>query len=381
MDRRDFMNTGLGVAGLALASKVPALARDVAGKPEIRWGLIGIGNRCEQHIRVLNVLPGSRIVALCDIKPEAIRKGVGMATTKPEGTYADHQEMLKRPDLDAVLVCTPNHLHREMVVAALASGRHVLTEKPMGITVEECNDIIQAGEKSGKVLQVGLELRYSPYYQRVRKLLQEEKVLGAVKFVWFSEFRGDWVHQSPDPAEDARINWRYYQKLSGGTLLEKSCHYFDLFNWFIGTRAERVCGMGGINVYANGRETLDHASVIVEYAGGAKATHGLAMYSPKAHDFIVIGEKGQLDMNYDDGEIVLRREGAAPEVIRAEANEKGTGGHSGTMEMHQDFQACVREGRKPLCDAVVGKESIRVGLAGEIAIRERRWVEMKEIPA
>ena len=381
MQRRDFLATaGLGAAGLVLAGRGIISADDAKDAP-IRWGLVGIGNRCTQHIRVLNALAGSRIVALCDINKSHLQNGAGLCREKPAGTYEGYREMLKRDDLDAVLVATPNDLHREMVVAALQSGRHVLTEKPMGITVEECNEMIDTAAKAGRTLQVGLELRYSPFYQKVHSLLQEEKILGAVKFVWFNEFRGDWAKQSKDPAEDARINWRYSQKRSGGTLLEKSCHYFDLFNWLIGSKAQRVCGMGGINFYKNGRETLDHAVVAIEYEGDAKATHGLSMYSPKQEGFTFIGEKGLMDLDIPAGEIRVRLEGRAPQTFRADAKRQDAGGHSGTVEMHEDFQACLRAGKKPLCDAAVGKESIRVGLAGELAVREKRWVEMKEIPA
>ncbi len=211
--------------------------------------------------------------------------------------------------------------------------------------------------------------------------LLADGVIGKPKFVWFNEFRGDWAKQSRDPEVDNKINWRFYNKLSGGTLLEKSCHYFDLFRWFVGTEPVQVAAMGGINFYTNGRETLDHASVVIEFEGDVKATHGLSMYSPHMRSFVLIGEKGALDLDWATGDIILRTKGKKPEVLRADVANKDTGGHVGTYEMHESFLECIRTGKPPLTDPIAGKESIRIGLAAELAVKENRWVKMTEIPA
>jgi len=373
MERREFMKqAGLGTLGVMLAG------RAVGEEGKIRWGLVGTGKRCWQHIKVLNKMPEYEIAALCDIQKDRLDTACGMC----EGTerYDDYRKLLERNDLDVILVATPNYVHKEVVVAALKSGRHVLTEKPMGITVAECNEMIETAKESGKTLQVGLQLRYSPFYQKVHSLIAEGAI-GKPKFVWFNEFRGDWAKQSSDPEIDNKINWRFYNKLSGGTLLEKSCHYFDLFRWMIGTEPISVTAMGGINFYTNGRETLDHASVVIDFEGYCKATHGLSMYSPHMQEFILIGEKGALDLDADNGAINLRRGGKQPEIIRADVANKDTGGHVGTFEMHESFLDCMKTGKPPLTDPSAGKESIRIGLAAEMAVREKRVVKMEEIPA
>ena len=378
MERRAFMKAaGLGALGLALGPKAISAEEP---SPRIRWGLVGTGKRCWQHIKVLQRFPESRIVALCDIQKDRLDHAMEMCKADPPAPYEAYKDLLKRDDLDVILVATPNYVHREVVVAALKSGRHVLTEKPMGITVEECNDMIGTANGSGKILQVGLQLRYAPFYQKVHSLLRDG-IIGKPKFVWFNEFRGDWAKQSTDPEVDDKINWRFYQKLSGGTLLEKSCHYFDLFRWMIGAEPVRVCGMGGVNFYTNGRETLDHASVVVEFDGDCKATHGLSMYSPHGQGFFIIGEKGALDLNWETGDIVLKHQGKKDEILRADVSSKDTGGHIGTYEMHASFLDCMRTGKPPLTDPVAGKESIRLGLAAEKSVRENRSVDMSEIGA
>lgn len=376
MQRRDFIKTaGLGTLGLAVAGNT-----GFADDARIRWGLVGTGKRCAQHIKVLQRFPESRIVALCDINTDHLNKAAEMCKADPPELYQTYSKLIEDSDLDVILVTTPNYLHHQVVIAALKSRRHVLTEKPMGITVEECNDMIRTAKDTGKILQVGLQLRYAGFYQKVHSLLRDGAI-GKLKFVWFNEFRGDWAKQSTDPEEDNRINWRFHEKLSGGTLLEKSCHYFDLFRWLIGTEPVRVAATGGVNFYKNGRETLDHASVIVDFQGDCKATHGLSMYSPHRQDFVLIGERGALDLDFQAGDIFLRREGKKDEVLKADVSDKDNGGHVGTYEMHESFLDCIKTGKPPLTDPVAGKESIRIGLAAEKAVRERRWVDMTEIPA
>ena len=380
MERREFMRkAGLGSLGIMIGGREVLQAGESGGK-KVRWGLVGTGRRCWQHIKVIQRFPESRIVALCDVWKERLEHALEMCSSDPPAAYEDYRDLLKRDDLDVILVATPNYVHNEVVLAALDTGRHVLTEKPMGITVAECNEMIEAASKAGKILQVGLQLRYSAFYQKVHSLLADGAV-GKLKFVWFNEFRGDWAKQSSDPEIDKKINWRFYKRLSGGTLLEKSCHYFDLFRWFIGKEPVRVAATGGVNFYDDGRETLDHASVVIEFEDDVKATHGLSMYSPHTCGFVLIGEEGALDLDWGTGDIVLCRRGEKPETLRADIADKDTGGHVGTYEMHKSFLECLRTGSAPLTDPTAGKESIRIGLAAELAVKEKRWVGMSEIPA
>jgi len=378
MHRREFLK-GLGgaAAGLALGiGSGPAQAADE--KAKLRWGIIGTGKRSWQHIRVIKQFPTSEIAAICDIQPDRMDAAEKLIST-PVTRYDKYQNLLARTDLNVILVATPNYCHSEEVIAALGKGYDVLTEKPMGITSAECNQMIEAAKKSGKILQVGLQLRYSAFYQKVHSLVKDG-IIGNIKYVWFNEFRGDWAKQSTDPEIDNKINWRFYNKLSGGTLLEKSCHYFDLFRWFIDSEPTRVMAVGGINVYDH-RDTLDHATVAIEYANGCKATHGLSMYAPKNEGFVLVGDKGSLELSLDANEIRVCRLAKPPEVIRADTSGKDTGGHVGTREMHESFADCVRNRKAPLTDPIAGKESIRVGLAGELSVREQRAVKMTEIPA
>lgn len=369
---------GGAAAALTLGLDSREARADEAPK-KLRWGLIGTGKRCWQHIRVIGRSPDTEtIVAICDIQP-ARMDGAEKLISTPVTRYEKYQDLLARNDLDVILVATPNYCHSEEVIAALGKGCDVLTEKPMGITSAECNAMIDAAKKSGKILQVGLQLRYSTFYQKVHSMLKDG-IIGNMKYVWFNEFRGDWAKQSDDPEVDAKINWRFYNKLSGGTLVEKSCHYFDLFRWFIDSEPTRVVAMGGINVYDH-RDTLDHATVAIEYANGCKATHGLSMYGPHNQGFVLIGDKGSLELSLDTNEIHVCRIGKKPEIIQASAEAKDTGGHVGTVELHESFADCVRNRRQPLTDPIAGKESVRVGIAGELSVREGRPVKMSEIPA
>src|SRR5687768_16371474 len=198
-----------------------------------------------------------------------------------------------------------------MVLAALQAGKHVLCEKPMAVSIDECRAMKSAGEASKNVVMYGLQLRYAGRWEQMRKLI-EVGAIGKPKYVFFAEFRGDWnrspdVWQYDDPKLGKSINWRLSHAASGGTLSEKVCHYFDIINWLIGAVPQRVLGSGGISVHRDGRDTWDHALTTLAYADGVHATHGLSMLAPNRLDLQIIGDEGSI--RSDDERMLLFKKG------------------------------------------------------------------------
>src|SRR5207249_2856918 len=153
------------------------------------------------------------------------------------------QKLLDNRDINAVLIATPNCVHKECVLAALAAGKHVMCEKPMAVSIEECNAMTQAAkERPELVVLYTMQLRYSPRFQVMRQTIEQGKI-GKPKHLLFAEFRGDWnrgdVWQYDDPKR-GKINWRFSHAASGGTLNEKVCHYFDILHWMVGETPARV---------------------------------------------------------------------------------------------------------------------------------------------
>ena len=195
----------------------------------------------------------------------------------------DYRDLVALPDLDAVLVATPTHLHAEIAIAALNAGKHLFCQKPLAPRPRDLSGILDPWRASGCILQVGYVYRYAPIFRRLRAWI-ERGDLGRPLMMWAHEFRA--AFYTP---------WRYDATISGGTMVEKCCHHFDLFHWMLGAPMLRVAGLGGRAVIQPGVEVetiigtmlrvpethlLDHAWVLAEHLNGAQASLGLSLFSP-----------------------------------------------------------------------------------------------------
>lgn len=386
--RREFIAaaTGATIAARSIAQTTTSTIQEATSPvPPLRWGIIGTGARASHHIPAIQSFPEMRIIAACDVMPTHLDHALKRITTKPTG-YSDYHQLLANNDIDAVLICTPNMFHKEMVIAALDAGKHVMCEKPMATTIEDCAAMKAAGAKSNKTVLYTMQLRYSKQYEQMRRLISEGRI-GAPKYVSLVEFRGDWnrgdVWQYTDPKSGRKMNWRFSQVASGGTLNEKVCHYFDLINWMMDGTPEAVVCCGGIGVYHDERDTWDHAVTTLKYPGGAKAAHELCMFGPKRLDMQVIGEKASLHLLEDH--IMFDPIRGAAEKLPLEAEVKhGERGPSGGIEtavvrMYRDFAQCVASGKKPWMDADKALNSCKVAFLGDRANAQKKAVSWSEI--
>ena len=335
---------------------------------KIRLGIIGMGRWArEAHLRNLrqlnNLFQVHAISSRTEKNIELAKEIIG----KEVRVYRDWRELLEDRDIEAVIVTTPNHTHEEIASFALKKGKHVLVEKPPALTVEGCDRLIELSRKVGKVLQVGFEFRYAELFQRAKRLLEEGWV-GSPQFIWCREFRGPFLS-----------SWRLQREISGGTLIEKNTHHFDLFNWFSSSRPLWVCGMGGVNVRKEG-EVLDHAIVSVEYENGVKAVLLLSLFSPYGDELEVgvIGDRGKF-VCYGETQRIIYYASDKPD--RVEFTLTPPPGiveheHPGTLKELEGFFQAIREGKKPLSDGEAGKWSVAVALAGEKSIQERRFINL-----
>ena len=348
----------------------------------LRYGLIGAGMMGAQHIAAVDAVEGVETVAVADSCPgnlAAARDALPGATP-----YERYQDMLEKEDLDAVVVATPNCTHAEIVCHALRSGRHVLGEKPMAAAVADCSEMISTAEAAGKIYQVGLELRYTAVCRKIRALIDDGSI-GRVRQLWCKEFRGPWALKVDQ--------WITQQSRSGGTFVEKNCHHFDLFNWFVGRPPLKVAAFATRDlVYGPERfdgvtpDVLDNGQVIVRYEQGAVAALMLCMYCTDYQEGLelgVVGTEGWIVANiaHDDALRLYRRESRetvtcnfrVPEEIKAT-------GHGGAVHLeHLAFRDNIREQRAPLTGGNAGWWSVAVGVAAELAAAEQRIVAIEEL--
>ena len=141
---------------------------------KVNFGLIGVGNRgVYGYLKTLKEYfpEEARFIALSDSNERRLKK-VSEELGGNFHLFSNYKEMLSFPEVDAVVITTPDFTHEEITIDALQAGKHVICEKPLAITAKGCNRVIQASIKAKKILQLGLVLRYSPFYQKLKKLIE-----------------------------------------------------------------------------------------------------------------------------------------------------------------------------------------------------------------
>jgi phthalate 4,5-cis-dihydrodiol dehydrogenase len=234
----------------------------------LRLGLIGCGGMGRELAQAIRQgVPQAQVVAACDPFPAA-REQAAMQFGTP--TVATVAELLARDDLQAVLIASPNHLHCEQTVAAAAAGKHVFCEKPMALSVADCESMIAACRRAGVKLMVGHSSRLHPAVRRLREVLAAGE-LGRPVHAWaiyfFSGFR----------PRNSGV-WHLDKARSGGVLFHMGIHQIDLFHALLG-RSVRVHYAGGRHGN-QARDFDDVASILIEYESGATGVISVAAISP-----------------------------------------------------------------------------------------------------
>jgi predicted dehydrogenase len=264
--RRDVVKLA-GVAGAAAVTTVsgPRIQKVRAASNVVRYAVIGTGSRGTYHIRHLNGIDGAKCVAACDIKEEAAREASKTSKDKPP-VYKDYREVLARQDVDAVIIATPLYAHYAPTRDALLAGKHVLCEKSLVFKPEEVHGLRKvATERPKQVLQVGLQRRYSRFYQTVRQMI-EKGVLGRVTHI-----QAQW-HRNPGWTMRPGA-WRLYRQYSGGLTAELASHQIDVADWMFGSHPEFVVGVGGNEFMKDGRDIFDNIQLIFKYPQGQKLVY------------------------------------------------------------------------------------------------------------
>jgi predicted dehydrogenase len=358
----------------------------------IRYGIIGSGMMGHEHLRNIALLDGARVVAVAD--PDAAMRASAASLAGP-GTraFADYREMLAEGLCDAYLVASPNHHHIAVLRDLLPLGKPVLCEKPLCTTLADCREAAALAAGHRTPVWVAMEYRYMPPVQR---LLAEigAGTAGSLRMLAIREHRFPFLAKVGD--------WNRFNANTGGTLVEKCCHFWDLMRLLAGSEVIRVYASGAMDVNHlaeryGGRtpDILDNAFVVLDFANGVRGMLDLCMFAEGSswqETIAATGDAARIEAFVPgparfapDGreraaeiEISVRAERSVRrEAVHVDESVLAAGDHHGsTYFQHAKFLAMLRNGGAPEVSLADGVAAVAIGAAAEASARTGQAVAL-----
>ena len=306
---QDFSRRNFVKSSAAAAMAAPAVLGAQSANNRVKIGWIATGSR-GKHVMNQMYLSSKDlvdVVAVCDTYQGNLNQGKDIVQTQQKTTpktYVDYREVLADPNVDVVFICSPEHLHHPMAMAALKAKKHIYLEKPIGHTIEEGEEIVNAAEKTNLVVQVGTQNRSNKLYIRAKEMV-EQGLIGEVHYVrafWYRNFdpsinptigvpaawryvipadagpeNTDWKrfleaaeHKNIPFDKNRYFQWRNYWDYSGGISTDLLVHQTDISNFVVGKTVPNTCvASGGIyqwdKRFNDDREVPDTLSALYEY--------------------------------------------------------------------------------------------------------------------
>ncbi len=365
---------------------------------DLRIGVIGVGGRGVMAAAAQRAAEGVRVVAGADINPAAFKTFKEWADEKAE-VYEDYRQLLDRQDIDAVFITTPDFCHEEHAVAALEAGKAVLLEKPMAITIEGCDRILQAACKNKARLYAGHNMRHFTFIRKMKEII-DSGAIGEVKTAWCRHFiaaGGDYYFK----------DWHADRRYSTGLLLQKASHDIDVLHWLCGAYSKRITAMGNLSVYnqitdrhaptergdATARvenwpplsqkgmnpvmDVEDLSMMLMELESGVLASYQQCHYTPENwRNYTIIGTQGRIENIGDEpGSMVIRvwnhrTAGFNPEGDVQYAIPPANGRHGGGDDaMIDEFIRFVRDGGPCTTSPIAARQAVAAGCVATWSLR------------
>ncbi len=235
--------------------------------PAIRCAVVGVGMRGREILRMLARIEQASVTGYCDPYPPYLRRGARLAPDARSFEDAD-QMLAEASEIQAVFVCTPTHLHRQVVESALKAGKHVYCEAPLASTVEDCRAIAKAASASERTFAMGLQNRANPLFKHASKFIRA-RYLGRLMTEeghWYEN--NSWRRAVSDPAFQKAFDWKLDPEVSLGLLGEAGVHTFDNSLRFQGSYPVAVSAFGSLMKWDDGRVLPDTVFCIFEYPNG-----------------------------------------------------------------------------------------------------------------
>jgi predicted dehydrogenase len=324
LNRRDFGKSA-ALAGVATAL---SSSRVHGANERIRLGFIALGNRGDQVLDGFLEHKDCEVVAICDIWQPYLDFAAKKIGNSPK-QYLDYRKLLDQRDIDAVVICTPDHWHALQMIHACQAGKDVYVEKPLSLCVVEGRKMVEAAKKHGRVVQVGLHRRSSPFCTEAAEFIRKGGI-GHVTVARAFNVTNEWPKGIGNPANEEPpkgFDWdawlgpapkvpynknrtfyrfRWFYDYSGGQLTNWGVHYMDMIHWALGHDAPlAVTAMGGKHAITDNRDVPDTLEVLWSYPGNTLVT--FAQYNataapPNAH-------RGEIEFRGTKGTLYLQPNG------------------------------------------------------------------------
>ena len=262
------------------------------------FGFIGCGMMGQEHIHNTLLVGRAQVAGLFDPADKSIQHALKIVERSGKQgapkVYKSIEDACADPDTDALVIATPNYTHLDVVRTAIKSGKAIFLEKPIATSVDDAFELCQIAASHPKPFRFGLQYRYKSIYAEAINEVFARQSLGQVHSVNMLEHRF--------PFLDKVGQWNKFSANTGGTLVEKCCHYFDLMNLFAGSLPKQVFAVGNQAVnfknFSHGNmkaDGLDQAQVIIRYENGVIGGFSLCMFTPGTREeLIVCGDSGRL---------------------------------------------------------------------------------------
>ncbi len=412
LTRRDFTRA----AGIATAL---SYSRVLGANDRIRMGYIGLGNRGDQVHDAFLEHGDQQTVAVCDLRDDYLDLAEKKSRANPK-RYKDYHKLLEDKEVDAVAIATPDHWHALMMIDACNAGKDVYVEKPLSLTVVEGRKMVEAAERTRRVVQVGIQRRSAPFLKEAAEFVRSGGI-GHVTVAKGYHVLNEWplgIGNPPDttpPNEEQWDQWlgpapkvpynanrtyyrfRWFYNYSGGQLTNFGVHYMDMLRWCFGQDAPRaVTALGGKYAVGDNREIPDTLEVLWQFDGPTMMV--FSQYNANAaggnirgSEMELRGTKGTMYLDLNRWEVVPEQvadvevpdrtpldrlhERAWERSRKAAIEGRAAKGSADTAFHARNFLDCVKSRAKCNCDILTGHLSTSATLIGNIALKTKSYLE------
>jgi len=348
---------------------------------KLRLAFVGCGRATQNlHLPVFRHLADWEVIAAADtdegrLNAAANRFGIPRR-------HLDYQTLLADPDVDVVAVCVPPHLHAKVAVAALAAGKHVFIEKPLAVSLQECDQLVEHASRSPRKVMVGFNLRWHRLIRSSRKLIQEG-ALGELEFIRTAFTTGGKLQPgSPE--------WSSWRTPGGGVLFDLGVHHFDLWRYLTGAEVEEISAI------SHSHDAGDQSAIVkARMDNGVLITSVFSDQTTDSNELEICGRKGSLRLScyrFDGLEFItapgsfggFRRLpskllATLREIPRGMARISRGGEFHATYESEwRSFANSIRTDTAVECTLEDGRRAVQISLAALASDSESRAVKVLE---